>query len=361
MRRIPAIISDIDGVLVRGKVPIPRVAKTLSYVRQPLKNIFQNVPQPFKNSRIPFICLTNGGGMLEEDKAHSINEILNLQESVQLHQENLLLNFTPLRPVLSGQYKEKLILVAGYGKVNEIALSCGLKNFISMEEFCSLYPQQVEQYQRQRMSKEEAWERVRNRIDLKNFPINLERIPSFDGIFILNDPVYWEDCIQVITNQIYHQDYLQSFTNKNNSETSQKHIEIFTVNNDITYADTFRLNRLAFGPFTYTLQRVSKELHNQNLNIHIYGKPSALTYDYAKNHLQTLSEDSIGNVYMIGDNPKSDIRGGNNNGCVSILVKSGVFSGTNDAEDPAQHVVEDFHDAIKLIFEKENIPFQLEC
>lgn len=38
---------------------------------------------------------------------------------------------------------------------------------------------------------------------------------------------------------------------------------------------------------------------------------------------------------MIGDNPKSDIRGGNNNGCVSILVRSGVFKGENDPEDPA--------------------------
>lgn len=78
--------------------------------------------------------------MLEEDKAHSINEILKLNQNVQFHQENLLLNFTPLRPILSGEYKDKLILVAGYGKVNEIAYSCGLKNFISMEEFCSLYP-----------------------------------------------------------------------------------------------------------------------------------------------------------------------------------------------------------------------------
>jgi len=27
---------------------------------------------------------------------------------------------------------------------------------------------------------------------------------------------------------------------------------------------------------------------------------------------------------MIGDNPKSDIRGGNNNGCVSILVRYAI-------------------------------------
>lgn len=37
--------------------------------------------------------------------------------------------------------------------------------------------------------------------------------------------------------------------------------------------------------------------------------------------LKKQSEDEIGNIYMIGDNPKSDIRGGNNNGCISILVR----------------------------------------
>lgn len=37
--------------------------------------------------------------------------------------------------------------------------------------------------------------------------------------------------------------------------------------------------------------------------------------------------DNVGEIFMIGDNPASDIRGANAKGWVSILVKSGVFSG----------------------------------
>lgn len=46
---------------------------------------------------------------------------------------------------------------------------------------------------------------------------------------------------------------------------------------------------------------------------------------------------------MIGDNPKSDIRGANQKGWTSILVRSGIFNGqNNDEKDPASYVVDDF-------------------
>jgi len=65
----------------------------------------------------------------------------------------------------------------------------------------------------------------------------------------------------------------------------------------------------------------------------------------------------IGNCYMIGDNPKSDIAGGNLKGMTTILVRTGVFDpnsetsvNENDKDNPATHVVEDFKEAINLIF-----------
>ena len=55
---------------------------------------------------------------------------------------------------------------------------------------------------------------------------------------------------------------------------------------------------------------------------------------------------------MIGDNPRSDIAGGNAAGMTTILVRTGVFDSTdeNDAENPATYVVEDFESAIDLIY-----------
>lgn len=62
---------------------------------------------------------------------------------------------------------------------------------------------------------------------------------------------------------------------------------------------------------------------------------------------------------MIGDNPLSDIAGGNGKGWTTILVKSGVFKADaknpNDKTNPATYVVDDFQKAIELIYSIENL------
>ena len=65
---------------------------------------------------------------------------------------------------------------------------------------------------------------------------------------------------------------------------------------------------------------------------------------------------------MIGDNPMSDIDGGNRKEWTTILVETGVFNpddkrnvNGNDPKNPATFVVHDFKAAIKLIFELEDI------
>ena len=93
----------------------------------------------------------------------------------------------------------------------------------------------------------------------------------------------------------------------------------------------------------------------------------ANTFNYAKSYLQTLATESdleISNFYMIGDNPVADIKGANDNGCVSILTRSGVFSGfsertgkpiDNSELHPADYVVDNMYEAYKLILEREGL------
>ena len=63
---------------------------------------------------------------------------------------------------------------------------------------------------------------------------------------------------------------------------------------------------------------------------------------------------------MIGDNPQSDIKGGNAAGMTTILVRTGVFIDKhgmgNCPENPAAFVVDDFEAAIKLIYKRERLP-----
>jgi ribonucleotide monophosphatase NagD (HAD superfamily) len=60
--------------------------------------------------------------------------------------------------------------------------------------------------------------------------------------------------------------------------------------------------------------------------------------------------------YMVGDNPPVDIKGANDSGLTSILVKTGVFEGEiNDKLNPAKHVVNNALDAVNLVFNLESL------
>ena len=65
---------------------------------------------------------------------------------------------------------------------------------------------------------------------------------------------------------------------------------------------------------------------------------------------------------MIGDNPASDIAGGNAKGWKTILVETGVFKrkaetsyNGNDRANPATYVVKDFKAAIEFIYQQEGL------
>ncbi len=58
---------------------------------------------------------------------------------------------------------------------------------------------------------------------------------------------------------------------------------------------------------------------------------------------------------MIGDSPVSDIKGANEYGWISILVRTGLFKGDNDENNPAKYVVDNFKDAVELIFKLEGL------
>jgi ribonucleotide monophosphatase NagD (HAD superfamily) len=113
------------------------------------------------------------------------------------------------------------------------------------------------------------------------------------------------------------------------------------------------------------MQAVYLETYGHEMEVNTYGKPTAETFDFATEliHEQARQKElEISQFYMIGDNPKSDISGGNAKGMTTILVKTGVFQteastskNGNDSANPATHVVADFREAIDLIWRLENL------
>jgi ribonucleotide monophosphatase NagD (HAD superfamily) len=101
-----------------------------------------------------------------------------------------------------------------------------------------------------------------------------------------------------------------------------------------------------------------KESCSRELRCTIYGKPFTDLFELAQRSLeQKLARRELDAIYMIGDNPKSDIRGANAMGgkWFSILVRTGVFKGApgdNDEANPAKFVCDHVGEAIKFVLQK---------
>ena len=138
------------------------------------------------------------------------------------------------------------------------------------------------------------------------------------------------------------------------------------TNPDLLWAAKWPQPRL--GPMATTIcsKEVFKAQYGYELEVDQYGKPTLLTMDYAERQLRKRAKKEgveITNFYMIGDNPESDIAGGNAKGWNTILVKTGVFDPKaststkdgNDKKHPATYVADDFEDAINWIYKKESL------
>lgn len=97
------IVFDIDGVLVRGGKPLPGAFNVLEYLgkKQQHKDIHR---------RIPYLFMTNGGGVLEEIKAQEISDVFFPGLPQKIRASQVQLSHTPMKALLS-EYKDKQILV----------------------------------------------------------------------------------------------------------------------------------------------------------------------------------------------------------------------------------------------------------
>ena len=104
----------------------------------------------------------------------------------------------------------------------------------------------------------------------------------------------------------------------------------------------------------------------------MFGKPFQPTFAFAEKRLQAhrqmllgrgktkIGMEGLKRVYMVGDNPESDILGANQykseggSEWLSILVRSGVYSGGEPLHKP-KTIVEDVWDAVQWGMEREGM------
>jgi HAD superfamily hydrolase (TIGR01456 family) len=215
-------------------------------------------------------------------------------------------------------------------------------------------------------------------VDLKNPSQSLK----FDAIMIFNDPRDWALDTQVVLDLLLSEKgILGTYSNKNgdaslpnNGWQQDSQPKLYFSNPDLFWATSYHMPRLGQGGFQASLEGVwNATTGGAKLERTVIGKPHPATYKYAERVLNRYRAHLLGastkkvphlkRVFMVGDNPESDIRGANDfesaHGAewTSVLVETGVYrSGTVPAYKP-KVVVHDVLGAVKWALEKEGWVF----
>ncbi|EEF38500.1 hydrolase, putative [Ricinus communis] len=325
------IAFDIDGVILRGRVPIggsPQALKRLYGYNGSLK--------------VPFLFLTNGGGIPESRRSIELSEIL----GVKILPSQVLQGHSPFKNLLK-RYENQLIIATGKGEPAVVMSEYGFKKVLSLDEYASLFENidPVSQY------KEWATKNVVNGTR-STLSVNMPPRCSFsseavNAVFIVSDPVDWGRDIQVLC------DVLRSGGIPGQDKGHQPPLYFAAV--DLEYQAAFPSQRLGMGAFRIALESIFNRIHHNALEYVTFGKPNPFVFKNAEAVLSQLllSCHTEANLKKC----RVDVKGAQQAGdpWFSILTRTGVFRGEdNHAEFPADLVVDTVEEAVDYILQKES-------
>jgi HAD superfamily hydrolase (TIGR01456 family) len=210
---------------------------------------------------------------------------------------------------------------------------------------------------------------------------NLSKSLKFDAIFVFNDPRDWALDAQIIMDLLLSKEgILGTYSSKNGDTTlpnngwqQDNQPKLYFSNPDMYWASAYHLPRIGQGGFQAAIQGIwDATTGGAKLDKTVIGKPHSHTYEYSETVLNRHRAELLGGreqvkrsvsklerVFMIGDNPESDIRGANEfkspigTEWTSVLVRSGVYrEGSIPAYKP-KVIVDDVLEGIKWALKQE--------
>ncbi|KAI0874051.1 HAD-superfamily subfamily IIA hydrolase [Hypoxylon argillaceum] len=375
-----AFAFDIDGVLLHIAKPIPGATETLKYLQR---------------HDIPFILLTNGGGKHERERVEDLSNRL----GVPLSTDNFVQSHTPFEELVdrswhqthidghaqlepqSGSGKaglaDKNILITGSNpaKSRLIAEAYGFRSVITPADILAAHPG-IFPFEPLLASHYAATAR----------PLPSPH-PKIDAIFVFNDPRDWALDTQIIVDLLLSRGgVLGTYSPKNGSSggwQADGQPDLYFSNHDLFWSANYHLPRFGQGAFQAALAGIWRQVTGGQAELRrtTIGKPYARTYGYAERVLaqwragllekrnsssnggdaEQTRHEPLARVYMVGDNPESDIRGANEYASpqgtewASILVRTGVWSRERDGEPKYRPsvIVDDVKSAVEWAVERE--------
>ncbi|KAM7496669.1 hypothetical protein LguiA_021083 [Lonicera macranthoides] len=313
------IAFDIDGVILRGETPVGNSPKAL-------KRLYDDCG----TLKIPYAFLTNGGGIPESKRASQLSKLL----GINISPLQVIQGHSPFKQLVN-RFENELIIAVGKGEPAAVMTEYGFKNVLSIEEFASCFDNidPLAQYKKWRTG-----EAVNQNRTFKD-KVCSQRVQA---AFIVSDSVDWSRDIQVLC------DILRTGGLPGREIAHQP--TLYFAHDDLEYQSLFPAERFGMGAFRIALESVFNSVHTKALEYTCFGKPNPSVFKNAEAVLTKLvsslwfaNHSSGGNhifktLYMIGDNPKVDIKGAHNAGhpWFSILLRTGVFKGKeNHDKHPA--------------------------
>ncbi|KAI1121948.1 HAD-superfamily hydrolase [Nemania abortiva] len=306
-----AFAFDIDGVLVHGDLLIPEGKRALEILNGDNE----------LGMKIPHIFLTNGSGKPEKARCDQLSRILknpvNTEQFIQSH--------TPMSALAS--YYGTVLVVGGVGyRCREVAEQYGFKDVVVPNDIVAWDPT-IAPY-REFTEYEKAMSRPR---DFSKCNI--------EAILVFSDSRDYATDIQIIMDLLLSEN--GRLKTRAKDPVSQR-IPIYFSQGDVLCPTEHWSPRMSQGAFRIGLEAMYRSMTGVDLERVVYGKPELATYKYADEVMASWMDQIHGeerlpeNIYMIGDNPASDIIGGNMYGWNTCLVRTGVFQGgDNDENNPA--------------------------
>ncbi|XP_035799277.2 haloacid dehalogenase-like hydrolase domain-containing 5 isoform X1 [Amphiprion ocellaris] len=303
------LLFDIDGVLVRGRLPIPAAKKA-----------FEKLVDSQGQFVVPVVFVTNAGNCLRQTKADQLSHIL----GVPITQDQVIMSHSPLR--MFKKFHDKCVLVSGQGPVLEIAKNLGFKNVMSIDMLRESYPllDMVDHNRRPKLpvrfcnpvQKLDVIYHIQKHmlISLLSFQSNpIVTLSKVEAVILFGEPVRWETNLQLII------DILLTNGNLSSVHQTQKmpHLPLLACNMDLMWMAEAHSPRFGHGTFLVCLENIYKKITGKDLKYEaLMGKPSELTYHFAEYLIRSQAMQRqwklpVTSLYAIGDNLMTDIYGAN--------------------------------------------------
>ncbi|UMM27775.1 hypothetical protein L5515_010922 [Caenorhabditis briggsae] len=282
------IVLDIDGVLFKGRNLLPRVKEAFSLITD--KN---------GNFVVPTVFLTNGTNSTEKIKAAQLSE----QLGFRIPADHVLMSHSPLK--MFTDLHDKQVLVVGQKNARSIAKGVGFKKVTTIDQLKSWFPHL------------DCTDFSRKIVDPKETEAARKRFKPVEAIVMLGEPLKWESSLQLLLDCVLTHGRMDTMVFPLIAGGRRPdQIPLVACNVDLVWmADVAsQLPRIGHGVFIHTLDSIYEKLTGYHLQFTAtLGKPTEVSYLHAAHRIQRIAKtQKLGDVkylYVIGDNPMSDVLG----------------------------------------------------